>query len=587
MIKYLRNERGYALLLTLLILIMFSILGMSMLALSSQGIKQNTYRADDTQAIAQSEKGIDRIVADINTELTSKLGVDGLSSEKFKIVLDDVLRKYRCEKSHIVSNNTHNGEYDVCIDKEPESIRNEDNTINDLRKIVSFSSTGSSNNKNRNLNKIMEIGAEAFPETMKYALGTNTASKTPKNGEGNLYLHGGSEITGDLKVDGNLVVKDSGVAGYAWVQSVLPTTIPSPGSTSSKLVLGKSMYFISNLSLNQNSYTNHINRDMFNTSAYQERTDIKTLFLPNSSPRIVKREQLSPDIGIITQRSNYFFDHTSTSALKVLAGNSSSGFSGTTFSKYSNNAAIVPIKGTVAKPTAFGDFSLKDKNSFGQLASSGHVKINTGDHTFTKGLYVAKTLDIGKFGSNRETEQTPRENITLDGPMYIDGDLTMRNVNLKGNTLIYVNGDVSIRFSTLEGKDLGNKKTGTVIIFATGDISMSNISAYSDTPSLIKGFFYSQGNIEMYGTGSNVKVEGGISAKRIVFNAIRGKASSNGTYENAKTQPDKPSRLQVVYDTEIIENFLKLSKPEPIITKIDPAIEKERVLTNVKKQPGN
>ena len=161
----------------------------------------------------------------------------------------------------------------------------------------------------------------------------------------------------------------------------------------------------------------------------------------------------------------------------------------------------------------------------------------------------------------------------------------MKYVNLKGNTLIYVNGNVTISFSSLGGKDLGSGKTGTVIIFATGDITMSDISSRSDTPSLIKGFFYSQGNIEMYGTLSNVKIQGGVSAKRIVFNAIRG--SSKSGYEPVKSQPSKPSRLQVIYDTEIIENFLKLSKPEPIITKIDPALEKERTLTTVKKQPGN
>ncbi len=576
--KYMRNESGYALLLAILILIMFSILGMSMLALSSQGIKQNSYRADDTQAIRQAEKGIDRIVADINTELTNSLGDTGLSAASFETKLNDTLNKYRCEKIHIKSVNTNNGIYDVCIDKDPASIRNDDDTYNDLRKTVSFASIGSSNKQNKNLNKVMEIGAEAFPETMKYAIGTNIASKTPEEGEGNLFLHGGSEITGDLKVDGHLIVKDSGVASKNWVASVLPKTNPSPGSSTSKFVLGKNMYSVGNISLGETNYFKHIRRNDFDAAGYTQQTDVKSLFLPNGAPRIVKREQLSPDIGILTQKDNYFYDHTSASATKVIAGNTS-GFSGTIFSKFNSTAAIVPIKGSIKSPTPFGDFSLKDKNSFGQLASSGNVEINTGDHTFTKGLYVAKSLDIGNIKS------TTVENITIDGPMYINGNLTMKYVNLKGNTLIYVNGNVTISFSSLGGKDLGSGKTGTVIIFATGDITMSDISSRSDTPSLIKGFFYSQGNIEMYGTLSNVKIQGGVSAKRIVFNAIRG--SSKSGYEPVKSQPSKPSRLQVIYDTEIIENFLKLSKPEPIITKIDPALEKERTLTTVKKQPGN
>ena len=160
--KYVHNDSGYALLLSILILIMFSVLGMSMLALSSQGIKQNSYRADDTQAIRQSEKGIDRIVADINAELTNSLGENGLSAAAFETKLNDTLDKYRCERNHIKSVNTNNGIYDVCIDKQPLSIPNDDGTYNDLRKIVSFASIGSSNDKNRNLNKVMEWVVDVY-----------------------------------------------------------------------------------------------------------------------------------------------------------------------------------------------------------------------------------------------------------------------------------------------------------------------------------------------------------------------------------------------------------------------------------------
>ncbi|AXH99326.1 hypothetical protein DV702_05965 [Sporosarcina sp. PTS2304] len=586
--SHLRNERGYALLLTIMILILFSILGLTMLGLSAEGIKRNEYRADDTQAVAQAEKGMERIIADINAELTQSLGNNGLSADQFKHVLTSTLNRYRCTNTHIKSS-TANGAYDVCIDKEPIPITAEDGTLNELRKIVSFASVGTVDTKKKQLNKTVEMGAEAFPETMKYAVGTNISSANPQNGEGNLYLHGGSEIIGDIKVDGNLLVKDSGVAGYSWVPSVLPRALPLPGAKSSKLVLGKNMYSINIQTLSQSIYTTHINRNLFPANQYIQRTDVASLFGANTAPRIVVREQLSPNIGITTQKSNYYYDYASPSVINVY--NNTPGFSSSTFSGYRNTGQVVPTgtksykcgKNTCYEDTHYGSFTLKNTNYFGKLASNGNVKITSGDHTFKDGFYIGGSVDIGLFGSNREAEYNPKDKITLDGPIYVDGDLTMRNAELKGNTLIYVNGNVSIRFSSLEGKNLGGGKTGTVIIFATGDISMSNISANSDTPSLIKGFFYSQGNIEMYGTGSNMKIEGGVSAKRIVFNAIRGRAFTNGTYESVANQHNKPSRLQVTYDTEIIENFLKLSKPEPIITKIDPAVEREREISNVKK----
>mgnify|MGYP001339330624 FL=1 len=95
---------------------------------------------------------------------------------------------------------------------------------------------------------------------------------------------------------------------------------------------------------------------------------------------------------------------------------------------------------------------------------------------------------------------------------------------------------------------------------------------YIDQPSELKGFFYSEDALEMFGVGSNMKIHGGISAKRITLNAIRGNYHNkqrNWKYAINPTSLSSPSRLIIEYDTELIENYLKLNRPEEIVKELE------------------
>jgi len=143
---------------------------------------------------------------------------------------------------------------------------------------------------------------------------------------------------------------------------------------------------------------------------------------------------------------------------------------------------------------------------------------------------------------------------------------------------MYVDGDVKIEYSRINGLNK-NGREGSLIIFANGKIDIQNNSLYQDEPSQIKGFFYSEKELEMYGVGSNIRIEGGISARKIVLNAIRGRASnqrfenaqkySNDYYEGVEGQRTRPSRLQIVYDPEIINTYSDIKSQEPVITDVD------------------
>jgi hypothetical protein len=167
----------------------------------------------------------------------------------------------------------------------------------------------------------------------------------------------------------------------------------------------------------------------------------------------------------------------------------------------------------------------------------------------------------------------------------VDGDVTIKGADAQFNSMMYVDGDVKIEYSRINGLNK-NGREGSLIIFANGKIDIQNNSVYQDEPSRIKGFFYSEKELEMYGVGSNIRIEGGISARKIVLNAIRGRARDtkfenaqrywNDYYEGVEGQRTRPSRLQIVYDPEIINTYSDIKSQEPVITDVDYPILRDR-----------
>lgn len=591
--QYMKNQSGNTLLITLIILIVFSILGLSLMSLSISGLTKNEIRQDNVRSEDLSEKGIDRITQQINSELTQKIEEsNGLTRTNFINILNSTINKYKCTTgSPITDSSGKTGTYKTCIKEvKPTYEKGNPAVENELRKLIVFESHGISGNSTKTMTTEIEIGAESAPETLKYAVGTNINTKDGiQNGEGNLYMHGGVSVKGDFKVDGNIITRDRGYAylnGEQWISSILPESIPTDGVPNSKIVLGKNFYtFNSNL-----SYSSHIANNNFSNSSYKKETDIKQLFREGSSPKIIIREPVISPIGITDQRANFYLSNgerfsTGLNSKKIANVNKPNSKVIPTYTEREcTRWFIICVEyKNVEKEDA--TFEMTGNNTFEQLSTIGSLEIENSNSTFKKGLYVGGNLQIG----NNNTTYNPSNYspITLDGPVYVKGNVNIQGANLKSNVLLYVEGDVNIQYSTINGKSLADKKEGSLIIFAKGQIKISNNSVNQDTPSQIKGFFYTEEDLEIFGVGSNIRIEGGISARRIVLNAIRGRASdssfsgsqritSNSHFEGVAGQRSRQSRLQIIYDQDIIETFSNLKQPEPIIYKVEPPIVKER-----------
>lgn len=594
----LKKEQGYALLVTLVILLVFSILGISLMTMTMNGTAKNDIRQDITRSTDLSTKGIDLITNQINTDLIKYLGINGKTREEFIFQLERVLDEYECSNPEKIELAGETGSSEMCVEDYTNTI-DASGEENPLRKLVTFNSTGLSGNSTQNLTSKVEIGAALAPEVLKYAIGTNIdLSDGLQPGEGNLLLHGGSDIQGDMKVDGNIVTSNHGYAFLGqdrWIPSIAPSAIPLTGANSARLVLGKGAYTFSQA----NNYASHINTTDFTKGGYSRKTNLQDLFRSGYSPELVSRNPNESPIMISEQKPNFEYNGSQAGVTRLtleedrIVSNKKMETS-KVFLNHSYTERVC-IRSSWFRCLEYGyrnvsgedgTYTFNGTNSFRQVATKGNaVMVNT-NTTFKNGLYVEGNLFIGNNSTSYDSSQYSK--VTLDGPIFVNGDLTIQGADLSSNALIYVNGEATIEYSRINGKPLPQNKIGSLIILSKGNIKISNNSVNSNDPSYIKGFFFSEKDFEMYGVGSNMKIDGGISARRIVLNAIRGRASNsnfpgayripnrNDYFEGLNGQQSANSRLQVIYDTEIISTYSNLKQQEPIIYTVDPPTEVER-----------
>ena len=540
MTKRLQNEKGYTLILTVAVIVIFTVLGLSLLTLTSSGIKKNELRQDTVQAQDLSDKGIKYAVNDIQLYLQNEIKNNPMGKTDF----------YQLLENNIIPNCSDGGgitipggkqdqtkETKVCIDR-VEMVSNDEKDL--YKRLVTFKSTGIVNGKTRITTSKVIIGTDAIPDQLRYALSTND--------EGDLYLHGGVEIQGDVKTDGNLIITEKAfwdeIETPRWENSVGPRLIKDTKSITPKIIMkdsGKYIYLI------KNNYPDDYNAKKF----FENKND----FLKNNYTK------LSPT------------DTDATNNLK-------------------NNIFNTPNLSIVTRSLPADQINVSAKI---QEQNEGTVGHHYGDLTIsssknpTKNFSRNDTILVGnkckyyKNGVCREYEgsgnmniDSNEQNTNLIGTYYVNGNLSIMHTNLKSNALIYVNGDVTIRYSTLKGLDLD--PNSTLIIFAKGDINISNISSSADkAPSTIKGFFYTKSNMIMYGVGSNIRLIGGISSKRLILTALRGDTKFNNSGnvdspDSIENQKKKDSRLKVTYDENLIQQYTTFMRDqqEEYITELNP-----------------
>ncbi|AMO84026.1 hypothetical protein B857_02081 [Solibacillus isronensis B3W22] len=578
--KYLKNHTGSALLMAVAVLMLFTVLGLTLFTLTANGIKKNETRENIVQSKDLAEKGIDFAVNDIQKQLTDLISHPTIKvgKEKFKSELVQILSKSALQCPlvgqpfpdsigyKIPGNNSSYTR--VCIEKvEPVLTNGMADEKNVYKRVVTFKSIGYVNGKEHITHTKVVIGTDAVPDQLRYAVSTNEG--------GNLYLHGGIEVRGDIKTDGHLILSErahwisrssNGTETANWEDSTFLRMVADSKSINPKIIMkesGKYIY-VANPGTSIDYFKHIENRiesrtEYLNTSRYTKyvpnqpstTTEIQNKLFSTKGLSIVSRN-LEPDKVEIAEKITPLY------TTKQYQKNYNSGLTVTTTNHETgrfNPTDVIFIHGeTNTRGTCkryFLGFCIE--YNYYQTLSKADFNINT---------------DANSNSSNKD--------IKLSGTYYVNGNLKIYKTNLKSNAILYVDGDVTISDSTLNGIDANS----TIFIFATGDISISNISVDHDTPSTIKGFFYSKQDMIMYGVGSNINLYGGLSAKRLILTAVRGK-SGNNRYESGAVQktinsatglPSKNSRLKITYDEELISQYTEFKRDEKdeAITSINP-----------------
>lgn len=620
-----KDEHGYTLFTALLIAILFTVLAMALLTITMSGLAKNVSREEFVQARELSEKGLLGIVSQIHHQLNRELQNNPPTESEFIRKLNATIDQYACTGGTKVggasSNPKKEGKFEACIET-----NHPDRDRTQPRQVITFKSKGIVNGREQTLETQVFIGAIPGPEELKYAVSTfkrDECTERQSNcmaGEGNLFLHGGVTVEGDVKVDGNLIVAEKSYTpardrdyriiqgDVFWVDSTLPIL------KNSNLILGGDVYKYKNPDGSGNKvtrYQNHINRTNFNTSDYEKITDRLHEAFFDSAPELVQKEVKRNDIEIKQEINNFAYTPNSPGVREV----NSADFDlfeghrtfkdldypndtlygyfcppGLIFNCFLNtNKTYTGEFYLVGRNNNFHKFAVREHLHIGREIFDDRINVTIHDRAGEKGgIYVGGSsnprnnqLKIGKglvLESFKVFNRSPSMSIGIDGNLYVDGDLEITDVNGEFNSIIYVNGDVTIDHSRFRGLQR-NGRERSLIIFATGKIEFIKNNIFQDTPSEIRGYFYSQEGIEIYTSASNLKIYGGLSAPKIVLNSTRGRAGTSGffgiirefypsqrygilIFETKTNQLTRPSRLQVIYDPEILETYSDLHPGE-------------------------
>lgn len=560
--KKLKEENGYSLLLAIAVLSIFAILGLTLMTITTNGISKNKSRQDIVQATDLSDKGTEYMINDLQKYLENQIKTNNYGKNDFYDLLDNTFNdtKYKCSNNSssgytIPADN--NSETKVCIER-VDPVSSDEKDL--YKRKVTFKSTGIVDGKEKTTRTTVILGTDAIPDQLKYAISTNK--------DGNLFLHGGVEIQGDVKADGNVILSEkaswiSDGSTPVWEDSVPARIIKNTSSATPKLIMNtdKKLYVLKPDKASSNMYNSHIKGEYlkpnyvnnyyssYSPTEANASSTISSKFFNTPNLQVVTRSLPDDSVNVVTTINNKF-NKTSKYYEKL-----------TITSNNNNN-----LKNLSKTTEVFlGVKEVNGKCIRYKTDRRGNPTNKCAEYEKVKQM-VKSSLNIG--------DANKKNSIELTGTIYLNGNLKINNTNLKSDALIYVNGDVEISNSTLNGKN----NNSTLIIFATGNIDIYNISLYKDTSSKIKGFFYTESDMIMYGVGSNVELQGGISARRLILTAVRGttKETYSGLSVNSvDTQKQKNSRLKVIYDQNLISEYteFKRDEQEEFITEInDPEI---------------
>lgn len=573
------DDRGSALIIVLLMVVIFTVIGTALLTSTLSGAKQVQYRESDTQALTYAEMGVDHVQAHIegaleeykdedgNIDLLTLAGFDPGSfiGDEFDFgeIFADLFKDIIDEEFDLDGEYTSN-EYSYAVSGFNVDFSDDNNQIDG---VIEFESEGAVDGITTKLRSTISVSAGGIFEVLSYAVGA----------EGDVFLHGASTIKGNLYTGGDLFLANEAHV-FSGRDYYIPSLYACLDSEQSR-VMGDIMR-IDNIS----NYQRHISTQSGGGSYANINEKSLDNYFSCASPSVTRVDADFSSINVTGAQSRFEID-TPNQSPALNRGNCIRSVWGGC-AEYASTPLNTNYNQQLIKPTfSHGSITpyLNRTHNIGGLHLTRTAQIRDGadltfgwedsEDNFHGGLYVDGNLYIGDPNTSSNANNVNNyEDIRIKGPVYVNGNLIIRGADAQFDSSLYVAGETEIRNSRLRGIQQLDDEESSLVLFGEGSVSISNISSFENNRSRIsrvRGFFYSNDSLEMYGVGSNIEIEGGLFARSIVLNAIRGDShstvtsgyynpgSTNWYFEpraNQENLSEDDSRLRVIHNSNLIEN---------------------------------
>ena len=283
-----------------------------------------------------ADKGLDYITTDLQTVLENQIKNYPMTKSTFKTYLETLLssNQYACNPNKNATSGLKIPAEDnsftyVCIES-VEPVTNEHNVVADkdlYKRKVTFKSIGIVDGVEKVVKSEVIFGTDLIPDQLKYAVSTNK--------KGNLYLHGGIQIIGDVRTDGHLIISDHATwmsgSTAKWQPSVSAQILKGTDTDLPKIIMqerkpietgkpdpNKYIYVLKNN--NRPSYNDHIDAKKLNESnrytkivPSEENTNLiqQQFFNSNNLKVVTKSSSVKPIISSNAFSTSYWIINSS------------------------------------------------------------------------------------------------------------------------------------------------------------------------------------------------------------------------------------------------------------------------------------
>lgn len=580
--RYIESEVGYTLLIVLLVIVLFSVIGSSLMLANISGAKKNVSRESIVQSQDLAVKGQDYLVQKLEYDLNQALR-EGKNANEFVVALEQVIHHYTCPSANVVTDRV--GKKLLRTDQLqtlPERMSSVNETgqayycvigwqnvspMNPYKKLVTIQTVGDSNkiaeNRYYHTETQYNIGSNLVMEPFNYVI---SSQKDEQLHGGNISLDGGINVAGNVNVANDFQTTNQSYFKGIRVQSIKPTF------TNSQVHV-------------EGNYTSNFYEPAFSSAVTTVKKDIEynDLFdiqkMIDNHQDILTEGMSAKNLGLTGSALDYI---SKTAIITGMTANESSIYLANLFDGGFGEAER-------------WNYLFNAQNSFKNIYFPRDVKIRYStlslSNPFTAKLkvdsaYIGRDFYIGYLDGTDNTFKALLENpneavmnydqfllegtrtrVILEGDYYVEGDVTMTNVILEGNFNLYVNGRVGIYFSSFDDVE-GN-------IFANGDVTMRYI-ANQNNPTVTRvrpfsgvndvegvdpdketnaeqsvwnGFIYSASKVMIDTPTSYMRINGGVHGKEVKLSSVRGRSKTScvGWIHNNRELVRYPQELLVPY----------------------------------------